>query len=115
MKKTAVFAFNGNLTCFAHALLNVLDLHAKGYVSTLVIEGASCKLLKELNTEGTPFHAQYRQVIEKDLLSCVCKACCAKLGSLEEAKNQGLPLGADMAGHPSMERYIREGFDIITV
>ncbi|ERP32137.1 DsrE family protein [Chitinivibrio alkaliphilus] len=115
MKKTALFAFNGNLMCFAHAMLNVLDLHEKGYDAILIIEGAACSLLKELNEEQTPFHKAYRSIIDKKLLSCVCKACCAKLGTLEEAQKQELPLGADMSGHPSMEAYLQKGYEIITL
>ena len=31
MKKVALFAFNGELMCFVHVLLNALDMKEKGY------------------------------------------------------------------------------------
>jgi len=34
--------------------------------------------------------------------------------TLEAAKEEGLPLLADIAGHPAMARYRDEGFEIIS-
>ena len=42
-KKVAIFAFNGETMCFAHALLNALDMKEKGYDIKLVIEGSATK------------------------------------------------------------------------
>ena len=39
VKKVALFAFNGDFKCFAHVLLNALDMKAKGYDVKVVIEG----------------------------------------------------------------------------
>ncbi len=37
-----------------------------------------------------------------------------KLGTLEDTKKQGLTLLEDMAGHPAMSVYRKNGFEIIT-
>lgn len=42
-KKLAIFAFNGETMCLAHALLNVLDMKEKGYDIKLIIEGCATK------------------------------------------------------------------------
>ncbi|MGM0443196.1 MAG: cytoplasmic protein [Fibrobacterota bacterium] len=116
MKKYAIFGFNGNLTCFAHAMLNVLDLNSRPETeAVLVIEGASCSLIGELAQAGTPFHAQYTEIINKGYLAAVCRACCAKLKTLDHAKEQQLPLGDDMSGHPSFGSYLAQGYEIITI
>jgi hypothetical protein len=52
--------------------------------------------------------------LEAGLVEGVCKACSSKLGTLEVAKEQGLPLLDDMSGHPSMAAYRDNGFEIIT-
>ena len=39
-KKVALFAFNGELMCFIHVLLNALDMNKKGYEVKIVIEGS---------------------------------------------------------------------------
>lgn len=48
------------------------------------------------------------------LIEGVCRACSNKMGTLEAAQKEGLRLLDDMSGHPSMETYRREGFEIIT-
>jgi len=37
--KVALFAFNGDPMCFAHVLINALDLREKNYDVRLIIEG----------------------------------------------------------------------------
>jgi hypothetical protein len=36
------------------------------------------------------------------------------MGTLEAARQEGLRLLDDMSGHPSIESYRRQGFEIIT-
>jgi hypothetical protein len=114
MKKIALLAFNGELTCFAHVLLYALDFDKKGYEVKVVIEGAATQLLPQLAKEGAPFAPLYEELREKNLLSCVCKACCQKMGTLAEAERQGLKIIGDMQGHPSIEGFLREGFEIVS-
>jgi len=114
MKKVALFAFNGDPVCFIHVLLNALDMNEKGYDLKLIIEGSAVKLVKELADLKAPLHSLYQKVKEKALIDCVCKACAAKLGSAESAEEQGLPLGGEMNGHPSMADYREKGYEIIT-
>ena len=39
MNKFAFFAFNNNMMCFQHILLNALDLADKGKEAKIIIEG----------------------------------------------------------------------------
>ena len=114
MKKVALFAFNGELMCFVHVLLNALNMAEKGYDVKLVIEGSATKLIIDLADPGTPFSGLYKKVKEKGLIDCICKACAAKMGTLKEAEQQGIPLCDDMSGHPSMARYMEEGYTALT-
>ena len=113
-RKVALFAFNGETMCFVHVLLHALDLHSKGYDVKLIIEGSAVTQVKELADESEPFANLYRQVKDEGLLDCVCKACSAKMGSLEAAKEQKLPLGEDMKGHPSLSQYLEAGYEVFT-
>lgn len=114
MKKKAFFVFNGDPMCFVHVLLNALDMKEKGYDIKLIIEGASAGLLPKISSLDKPVPDLFEQVISENILDAVCKACAAKLGSLEFAKENGLPLKGDMKGHPSMASYIDQGYEIIT-
>lgn len=113
MKKVALFAFNGELMCFVHVLLNALDLHENGYDVKVVIEGTATKLVKELAIEGKPFANLYKKLKESDLIDCVCKACATKTGSLDAAVDQKLTICGELSGHPSIRRFKESGYDVL--
>ncbi len=115
MMKTVLFAFKGEAVCFAHAMMNVLDLDAKGQEAALVIEGSACKLITELKESSHPQHPLYSRLIAKGLLAGICRACAHQMGTLEEAEEQGLTLLSDMNGHPGMEPWLSKGWQIITL
>ena len=112
--KFALFAFNGDPMCFVHVLLHTLDMQKQGYDVKLVIEGSATKLVKDLLNPDAPFAKLYAQIKEAGLIDCVCRACANKMGSLESAEEQGLPICDDLQGHPSMTGYIENGYTIIT-
>jgi len=114
MPKAVLFAFNGDPMCFVHVLLNALDMADRGYDVKVVIEGSATKTAVLLNEPTQQFSKFYAQVKERGLIDCVCKACAAKMGALEGIEVQGLPLCAEMVGHPSMAKYIDQGYQVIT-
>jgi hypothetical protein len=114
MKKIVLLAYTGELTCFSHVMLYALDFKEKGYEVKVVLEGAATKLIGELAVPGKPFAELYSQLREKQLLACICKACSQKMGALEEAERQGLEIAGEMKGHPSIEKYLREGYEIVS-
>ena len=114
MKKIALFVFNGDPMCFIHVLLNALDMKAKGDEPKIIIEGASTKLIPELVKSGNPLNGLWKKTLKAGLVEGVCKACSNKMGTLEAAKEQELPLLDDMSGHPGMAAYRNNGFEIIT-
>jgi hypothetical protein len=115
MKKIAVFAFQGELMCFAHSMLNVLDLNAKGHEVKLIIEGNATALIKDLAKPETPFSGVYEKIKAEGLLAGICKACSTKLGALAEAERQNLPLLSEMSGHPAFSTWLAQGYEIISM
>jgi hypothetical protein len=114
MGKYALCAFNGEAVCFMHVLLNGLNLQAQGQEVKIIIEGAACRLVPELEEAGHPFHQLYVQAKKAGLMDGVCKACAQKMGSLDAVQAQGLPIRDDMSGHAGMAPYLLEGYKIIT-
>lgn len=115
VKKVALFAFRGEPMCFVHALLNALDMKEKGYDIKLIIEGTATKQIKELSDPNKPFANLYENVKRLGLVDCVCRACSNKMGSLESAEEQELPLCDEMSGHPSMSKYMDSGYEVIAL
>lgn len=114
MQQVLLVAFQGEAMCFVHVLLNALDMAQRGLTAKIIIEGMAVKLPGELNQPDHPFHALYVKTKEAGLIEGVCKACSAKMGALAAVQAQGLPLLEDMMGHPSLGRYLQEGYTIIT-
>ena len=113
--KYCLYAFNGEMLCFTHALLNALHLRSKDYDVTIVIEGTATKLIKTFHEEhDNPYYSLYKKVKEAGLISAVCKACSTKMGAIESARAEKLPIKGDMNGHPSIHTYIEKGYHIIT-
>jgi len=114
MKKAALFAFQGEPMCFIHVLLNALDLQAKGVEVKIVIEGAATKLVPEMAKEESTLFKLYRRAKDQGLIDGVCRACSAKMKVTEAVEAEGLRFLDEMSGHPSMSRYLTDGFEIIT-
>jgi len=114
MRKTALFAFNGDPMCFAHVLLNALDMRNRGHDVKVVIEGEATKQVALLRNETKPFADLYRRAKEAGLVDCVCKACATRTGALNAVIQQGLNLCDEMEGHPSIGRYLEQGYEVLT-
>jgi hypothetical protein len=112
-RKVALFAFNGEPMCFAHALLNALNMKEKGYDIKLVIEGSATKQVKELLDSNKPFSNAYEKVKTLGIIDCVCQACANAMGSIQSAKEQGLAIRGDMSGHPSISAYKDAGYEVL--
>ncbi len=112
--KTVLFAFNGELMCFVHVLLNALDMAERGLETAIVFEGSATALVPELAKADNPFHQLYAQAKEKNLIAGACKACSSKMGVLDEVAAEGLPLLDEMKGHPSMAGWMERGYTVIT-
>ena len=112
--KFALYAFNGDPMCFIHVILNALDMHEKGFEVKVIIEGSACKLADQFENESNPFYKLYQQLKESNLIDCFCKACSGKMGTLKKVEEMGFPTCAEMEGHPSMAKYIEDGYTIIT-
>lgn len=113
-EKFALFAFNGDPMCFIHVILNALDLDNKGYEVKVIVEGSATKLADQFENEANPFFKQYQKLKNAGLIDCFCKACSKKMESLEEVEKLGFNTCAELLGHPSMGKYIKLGYKIIT-
>jgi len=114
MKKVVLFVFNGDPMCFIHVLLNAIDMKEKAVDVKMVIEGEAVKLIPEVAKKENPQNKLWEKVKEAGLVAGVCKACSQKLGTLKDAEAQKLVLLNDMSGHPSISKYMDDGYEIIT-
>ncbi len=114
MKKVMLVVFNGEPMCFIHVLLNALDMAEMTYEVGIIVEGASTKLIPDLEKKDYFLNGLWQKVRDKGLVEGVCRACSNKMGTLTAAEEAGLTLLDDMSGHPSLARYMEKGFSILT-
>jgi hypothetical protein len=114
MKKMALFAFEGELMCFVHVLLNGLDMQERGMEAQIILEGEAVTLVEKLEQAANPFHALWNKARKAGLVAGACRACSAKLGVLPAVETAGLPLLDGMSGHPAMAEWLEQGYEIVT-
>ena len=114
MKKIALITYNPEMMCFAHVLLYAVDFKEKGYEVKVVIEGGAVKLVSAFLKPDAPFAELFAKVKDGGLIDCVCKACSVTLGSIEDAQKLGLPVSGNLMGHPALEDYIDQGYQVVT-
>ena len=115
MDKVIIVAFRGEPSCFQHALLNVLDMVDRGFDARLIIEGSATKNIKELHGSSERLAKLYQRVKDQSLIEAVCRACSAQMGALESAEEQGLYIDGGMSGHPSLGKYIADGYQVVVL
>lgn len=93
-------------------LLNVLDLNDKGKGAKIIIKGEAVTLVQKLEESR---NKHYFEAKKRGLIDCICKACSASLDVLDYNQSTDIPLKGDMSGHPSMEAYVEDGYEIITL
>ncbi|MGQ9708581.1 MAG: cytoplasmic protein [bacterium] len=112
-RKVVIFAFNSEPVIFAHCLLNGMDMQRKGWDVKVVVEGDATKQVSLLRNETKPFAGIWQKAKEAKLIDCVCRACAHKNTIVPAVIEQGLQLCGEMDGHPSIARYIEQGFEVM--
>jgi hypothetical protein len=113
-QKQVLFAFRGDPMCFVHVLLNGIDLHDRGLDGLIVIEGEAVTLISQMAEPDHFLNKLYEKAKALGIIEGACKACSAKLKVDKAIEKEGIPLIGDMMGHPSMGKYIEQGYQIIT-
>lgn len=111
-KKLVFYAFQGDKMCFTHLLLNAIDMNEKEHDVKIVIEGKATKLVKDFLEEDNNL---FKNTVELGLIDSICKACSHQMGVLEYIEKTDLPINGDLNGHPPMEPYLTEGYQIVVL
>ena len=115
MTKVVFFTFRSDPVCFMHAILNALDLEDKGMWGEIVFEGASTQLIPLISQPDHFLYPLYEKAKIRGMFYGACQACAKKMGVTEQAESENIPLIGDMAGHPPMSGFIKQGYTIITL
>lgn len=100
-----------------NALAAAYDLKQKGAVLELLFQGAGTRWTGQLTKTEHPAHALYLAVADK--VAGVSSACADVFGARADAEANGFTLLGDNAvpgtsGLPSVARYVRDGYSVVT-
>ncbi|MDO5027124.1 MAG: hypothetical protein Q4E50_04770 [Tissierellia bacterium] len=112
MNKVVFFAFRNHKMCFQHLMLNAFDIIEKGGQAKIVFEGEAVKLPQVLTEENNPL---YKKALAEGVIDGVCEACSKAMDVFEVNKELGVTFLSDLKGHPAMDKYLKEGFQVITL
>ncbi len=112
MQKQLFVLFNFNKGIFTHILLNAFDLTEKGYEVGVIFESEACRLISEYETNN---NEKWERLKNKNLIAAVCEVCAKAMNSLDSAKRQNLPIDGSMYGHPALEKWIKDRYQIMLI
>jgi len=101
-----------------HAIRYALDLHHKGHVARIILEGAATGSMRELGDRGSDFSKLFWEAKDLGLVAGACRAASAGCGDknhsvLSIAQSNGIELLDAADWHASLEPFIRDGFQVV--
>lgn len=110
MTKVVFFAFKNSPMCFQHLMLNAFDIIKKGGDAKIIFEGEAVKLPQALTEANNPL---FKKALEEKVIEGVCEACSKSMEAYEFNKELGLNFLSEMSGHPAMNTYLEQGYELI--
>jgi len=119
-RKMLFVVFSDDSCRQTHALMYAMELHAKGHEVRLILEGTATQVLHELASPESKRGALLRSAQAAGVLVGACARASAGCASpapqrkvTELATAHAVPLLADLEGHAGIERFVREGYEVV--
>ncbi|BBL78734.1 hypothetical protein RxyAA322_05880 [Rubrobacter xylanophilus] len=103
---------HGDLGRIANALTAARELKEAGEEVAVVFDGAGTKWVPELANQDHRLHGDYEEI--KDSIAGACDYCAGAFGVKEKIKKTDVPLLKEYSGHPSLQRLVSGGYQVIT-
>lgn len=105
-----------------HALMYAIDLHEKGYLVKVILEGAATKIIGAMESSESRTGALLRQARDAGLVAGACGRASSGCASddptrkvADLARASGIDLLADLHGHAGIEPFLREGYELVAI
>lgn len=99
-----------------HALMYTNELKDDGHDAQLILDGGGTKWMEEFTNPDHKLAPLYDELKSKGAIAGVCDYCVTAFGGEKQlVKDEGLNLVAEYNGHPSIAKFINEGFQVITL
>ena len=99
-----------------HALLYATELAEKGYAVVLIFDGAGTGWANEMRKPENPLNKHYLRIKELGMTEEICDYCAESFDVKESLPEQQKKLlVGDYEGHPSLVKWIEQGYQIIVL
>jgi hypothetical protein len=103
---------SGDLGRAVNALVTAKEFQDAGDDVSLVFDGAATTWIAELSNTGHEYSGLFEEV--RDRIDGACSYCAKAYGVGEEVKACGVEMLGEYEGHPSLRRYVQQGYEVIT-
>ena len=100
-----------------HALLYAAELKEKGYEVVLIFDGAGTEWAEELSNPDSQSKLlpMYNTFKETGIQEIICDFCTGAFGVKEKLESRQSPVVSEYQGHPSIEKWIGKGYQLIVL
>jgi hypothetical protein len=100
-----------------HALLYAKELKERGHEVVLIFDGAGTEWAEELSNPDSQskLKATYDELRKLGVVEVVCDFCANAFQVKERLSQRQAPLIAEYAGHPSIAKWIEQGYELIVL
>ncbi|NIR51656.1 DsrE family protein [candidate division KSB1 bacterium] len=102
----------GDLGRGVNAMMTAKELKENNDEVQIVFDGAGTKWVPTLSNSEHKYHDLFASV--RDEIAGVCSYCASAYGVKNGVQTSGVQLLEDFEEHPSLRKYITEGYQIIT-
>jgi hypothetical protein len=95
-----------------NALEFAKELKEKNHDVGIIFDGAGTTFIPALEKEDHKAHGVYKEV--QDVIDGACEFCSKAFGVIDEVKKTDITLLDEFDNHPSLEKYIAKGYQIVT-
>jgi len=98
-----------------HALLYSQELHDHGHEVVLVFDGAGTQWVNEWNNPDSKgkYKALYEQLREDGITQVICDYCATAFQARTYVEKQKKLFAAEYQGHPSIAKWVDQGYEPI--
>ena len=99
-----------------HALLYAAELKEHGHDVVLLFDGAGTEWAEAMRTSEKKNMAQlYKRLDDLGVVEIVCDFCAGAFKVKESLVKESVPLTAEYQGHPSLAKYVDQGYQVIVL
>lgn len=100
-----------------HALLYARELKEHGHEIVLMLDGAGTEWAEEWTKPDSPhpLAPAYRKLRDAGVTEIVCDYCSGAFQVKGKLRERGVPLTAEFEGHPSVARWVDQGYRLLVL